>query len=240
MDALGCRDRRASAGVANNIMANSELLHAAGLSSPRPSSRALICGIAAAEMRDRPQRNPACRRRNRYSCTAAVRLAGSKGPRLLESARSRRHPALPTRDRSNSPRYSHRRAKTWAKCGAAWRGAISSGMPMRARVRACACLGIAARRQGVEIHVDQGRCQEFHRGKALAEIARRQQLVQQRLGHRLAGLVMAGETLQHLRLFQPMFIELRRQFDEIARHIGAGQAREAHLGSRPCRAWPNS
>ena len=50
-------------------------------------------------------------------------------------------------------------------------------------------------------------------------------------GHGLAGLVMAGETRQHLRLFQPMFVKLRRQFDKIARHIGARQAREAHLAT---------
>ena len=103
---------------------------------------------------------------------------------------------------------------------------------MRARVSALGLLGIAARWQGVEIHVDQGGGQEFHRGKALVVIARRQQLVQQRLRHRLAGLVMAGETLQHRGLFQPMFVELRRQFDEIARHIGAGQARIAHLAEQ--------
>ena len=72
--------------------------------------------------------------------------------------------------------------------------------------------------------------QEFHGRKALIEIARRDQLVEQRVGHRLAGLDMAREALAALRgSLQPMFEELRRQFDEIARHIGAGQARDTHL-----------
>ena len=43
---------------------------------------------------------------------------------------------------------------------------------------------------------------------------------------------MPGETLQHLRLFQPMLEKLGRQFDKIARHIGAGKAREAHLAEQ--------
>ena len=85
----------------------------------------------------------------------------------------------------------------------------------------------------MEIHVDQRRGEEFHRGKALAEIARRQQLVQQRLGDGLAGLVMAGKAGQDFRFFQPVLEQLRRQLDKIARHIGARQAREAHLAEQP-------
>ena len=51
-------------------------------------------------------------------------------------------------------------------------------------------------------------------------------------GMRLAGLIMPGKARQHLRLFQPMFEELRRQFDKVARHIGARQARVSHLGQQ--------
>ena len=47
-----------------------------------------------------------------------------------------------------------------------------------------------------------------------------------------SGLIMAGEALQHCGFFQPMFIKLGRQFDEIARHIGAGEAREAHTAEQ--------
>ena len=39
----------------------------------------------------------------------------------------------------------------------------------------------------------------------------------------LAGLVVPGELLQHLRLLLPVLVELRGQFDEIGEHAGAGQ-----------------
>ncbi len=47
-------------------------------------------------------------------------------------------------------------------------------------------------------------------------------LVDQRLRHRLAGLVMAREAIQHLTRQQPALVELRRQLHEIPR--GSGQA----------------
>ncbi len=81
----------------------------------------------------------------------------------------------------------------------------------------------------MEIHVHKRRAQEFDRRKALVEIARCDQLVQQRLGHGLASLGMNGEAFQHCRLLQPMLEDLRRKLDKILRHIGAGKPREAHL-----------
>ncbi len=61
---------------------------------------------------------------------------------------------------------------------------------------------------GMEVHVDQGRSQEFHGGKALAVVAGLQQLVQQRLWHRFAGFVMAGKAGQDFRFFQPVLVQL--------------------------------
>ena len=44
-------------------------------------------------------------------------------------------------------------------------------------------------------------------------------------GRRLAGLVVAGEALQHLRPRQPVLVELGGQLDEILLHAGARHAR---------------
>ena len=74
----------------------------------------------------------------------------------------------------------------------------------------------------MEIEIDQGRGDVFDGGKTLVEIARGDEPLQQVLRHRLAGLVMAGEAPQHLRLLQPVLVKLRRQFDEIGGHAGAG------------------
>ena len=65
----------------------------------------------------------------------------------------------------------------------------------------------------------------FDRGEALVEIARGDQPLQQILRHRLAGPIMAGKAPQHLRLLQPVLVELRRQFDEIGGDAGAGNHR---------------
>ena len=63
--------------------------------------------------------------------------------------------------------------------------------------------------------------------KPLVEGPRRQEALQQLLRHRLAGAVMPGMGAQDLRLFEPMLIELRGQFHEIAGHR---RAREERIG----------
>ena len=77
----------------------------------------------------------------------------------------------------------------------------------------------------MEVEVDQRAGGVFDRGEALVEGARRQQPVEQRLRHRLAGAGVARVFLQDLRHLQPVLVELRRQLDEIARHRGAGEQR---------------
>ena len=53
-------------------------------------------------------------------------------------------------------------------------------------------------RPGVHLHVDDGGGEIFDRGVALVELLGLLDLVDQRLRHRLAGLVVAGEPVEHL------------------------------------------
>ena len=82
----------------------------------------------------------------------------------------------------------------------------------------------------MQVEIDQRAGRVFHCGEALIEGACRQQPVEQRLRHRLAGTRVTRVLLQDLRHFQPMLVELRGQFDEIARHRGAGEQRIGHVG----------
>ena len=84
----------------------------------------------------------------------------------------------------------------------------------------------------VKIQVGKSGGQKLHRLEALVEMAGRSQLVHQCGRHGLAGLIMAGEAGQHLRLLQPVLEQLRGQLHEIARHIGAGEARVTDLGQQ--------
>ncbi len=81
--------------------------------------------------------------------------------------------------------------------------------------------------------IDKSRGRIFDRRKTLIELARRKQPLDQRLGHRLTRAVMQGEAAQNLLLLQPMLVELRGKFDEIARDIGAGQQRIGHIRQQP-------
>ena len=54
-------------------------------------------------------------------------------------------------------------------------------------------------------------------------------LVDQRLRHRLAGLVVLGVVGEHLRVERPVLVELRRELDEVARRVGAGERRILHV-----------
>ena len=82
----------------------------------------------------------------------------------------------------------------------------------------------------MQIDVDQRRGRILHRRAALIEIARRQDAIEQGLRHRLTRAAMAGIFFQDLRHFEPVFVKLRRQLDEIARYRGAGQQRIGHVG----------
>src|SRR5260370_1413752 len=62
---------------------------------------------------------------------------------------------------------------------------------------------------------------KFNQGFATVEFARGEEALQQVVRQRLPGLVMPGKLLQHLRLFLPVLVKLRRQLDEIGEHAGA-------------------
>mgnify|MGYP002652413588 CR=1 FL=1 len=72
--------------------------------------------------------------------------------------------------------------------------------------------------KGVEGHIDQGRGDVFDGGAALVEGAGGDQPVDQLLRHHLAGLGVDGEFAKDFRAFQPVFVKLGGEFDEIARH----------------------
>ena len=108
---------------------------------------------------------------------------------------------------------------------------------------ACRCASSASRsnaaasivtRRGkrMQVEVDHGRGDIFDRGEALVEVARRNEPPQQLLGHRRAGPVVPGKAAQHLRLLEPMLVELRRQLDEIGGDAGAGNLRIGDVGQQ--------
>ena len=100
-------------------------------------------------------------------------------------------------------RHSRRRRRCAAKCGGRCRMAISSGMPMRDSALSLERRGVDALggRQRMEFEIDQARGDVLDRGKALVEISRREEPLQQLLRHRLAGLVVPREAAQHVGLF---------------------------------------
>src|SRR5690606_41689631 len=83
------------------------------------------------------------------------------------------------------------------------------------------------RRQAVPGLVEQGGGQVLGRGIALVEGARGQQLLQQRFRQRLAGLVVARIVGKDGRVRRQLLVDLRRELDEVARHVGARQRRGA-------------
>ena len=91
-------------------------------------------------------------------------------------------------------------------------------------------------RLGVEFEIDQRRGGELDGGETLVEFSRGQEPLQQIVRQRLAGLVVAGELLQHLGPLLPVLVELRRQLDEIGEHGGARQRRIGHVGEHAVQA----
>ena len=90
--------------------------------------------------------------------------------------------------------------------------------------------------QQMQVEIDQRRGDVFERLAAAVEVLRRHQLLHQRLGDRLAGLVVARELAQHLRLLEPVLVELRRQLDPVGQHAGAGHRRIGDVGQQAVQA----
>ena len=107
-------------------------------------------------------------------------------------------------------------------------------MPMRSSVWRSKALtsSPSADGQQMQVEIDQRRGDVFQRLAAAVEVLRRHQLLHQRLGDRLAGLVVAGELAQHLRLLEPVLVELRRQLDPVGQHAGAGDGRIGDVGEQ--------
>ena len=92
----------------------------------------------------------------------------------------------------------------------------------------------------MQLQVDQRRGGVFDGRPALIEPARFEELVDERIGHRLAGFIVEREAAQHLRLQDPMLEDLRGELDEIAGDMGSGNARIDDVGQHAVQPWPNS
>ena len=82
----------------------------------------------------------------------------------------------------------------------------------------------------MEQEIDKGRAAKFNGRKTLVEIARGDDPVDHLLRNGRAGLVMDGKFFQDFRPQGPMFIELRRQFDEIGRRRRTAHRRIDDIG----------
>ena len=171
---------------------------------------------------------------------AAVWLSPDRrGCRFPQRPRKHRHRALPTTCRSNSRPHSRRR-RTDAENAAGGGASTISGRHARCVqgpcVRSRGDVEAAGIRQRMQVEVDERAGGVFDRREALIEGARREQPVEQCFRHRLAGAEMARVPLQDLRHLQPVLVELRGQFDEVARHRGAGEQRIRHVGQHPVQS----
>src|SRR4029453_19413718 len=73
----------------------------------------------------------------------------------------------------------------------------------------------------MQVEIDESTRPVFHSREALIEGPGLEQSLKQRLGHRLTGAAVTRVLLQYLRYFQPMLVQLRGQFDEVAGHRGS-------------------
>ncbi len=152
--------------------------------------------------------------------------------------RRRRRPSPPTTDSCSSPPHSRRRCA--GSAGMRWRMTISRGMPSRSSVArskaatsrfsasSSACSSMSTSAEATYSTVEKPWL------KLRAFLMRCSEL----LRHRLAGLVVEREALQHLRHHQPVLVELRGQLDEIARDAGARDRRIGDVGQEPVQAVP--
>ncbi len=81
----------------------------------------------------------------------------------------------------------------------------------------------------MEAKVDEGGGRIFDGGPALVELARADQLRQQRFRHGLARLVMERKAAQHFRLLHPVLVNLRGKLDEVPGDIGARNPGIGHI-----------
>ena len=91
----------------------------------------------------------------------------------------------------------------------------------------------AARGREVELHVDERAGQELDGREALVERRGALDLGHQLARHRLPGLDVEGEAVEHFRRRQPVLEQLRRELDVVARHAGAGERRVGHARRQP-------
>jgi hypothetical protein len=90
----------------------------------------------------------------------------------------------------------------------------------------------------VQRQVHEAEAQLPHLRVGAAEIARAHHLLEQIVGDRLAGLVVAREQVQRLALPAPVLHDLRGQFHEIPGHAGARQAADLHAAQQVMQQVP--
>ena len=74
----------------------------------------------------------------------------------------------------------------------------------------------------MELHVQDGGGDEFGGHKALVEQCAVLNLVDEAVGHHVAGLVVLGEHADDFRLGHPVLHDLRRQLHVVAGHAATG------------------
>ncbi|MNE63971.1 hypothetical protein D3C80_1593540 [compost metagenome] len=72
------------------------------------------------------------------------------------------------------------------------------------------------------VHIQQRRAKQFGHFVTFVELRGIEHFLAQGIWHRFACLIVPGKTGKNLRMAGPMLIDLRREFDEIARRIGPG------------------
>ena len=82
------------------------------------------------------------------------------------------------------------------------------------------------------LHVELGGAEHLGERVALVERFGLPDLVDQRLRHRRAGLVVHRVVREHLRVERPVLVELRGKLDEVARDVGARQRRVLLVGEQ--------
>ncbi len=85
----------------------------------------------------------------------------------------------------------------------------------------------------VHLQVDDGAGEVLHRLGPLVEGLRPAHGVEQGIGDRRVRLHVPGEIAQERRFHEPVFVELRGQFHEIAGDRGAGDSRVGDVGHQP-------
>ena len=88
------------------------------------------------------------------------------------------------------------------------------------------------------VHIQQRRCEQFAHVVAFIKLRRAEHAVAQRGRHDFPGLMMPRIVGKDLRLAGPMFINLRRKLNKIARRIGSRQAGILLAGKQAVQGMP--